>query len=1085
VLDLADGSETVASLVVAGGANTATLTFRNGNADTNRLIVTSDASIGPNGVLTHAANVAGIAHRLFLDVGGNLTIASNGAVWVRGRGYASGTGPGNGGGSSGGVHGGEGGEGSEGGRIATPTYGSLTNPVTAGGGSGPTYGAAGGGVAILRVAGCVTLGGKVDADGGDANPGGAGAGGSVSLRAATLLGNGSISANGGKGAWANGGGGGGGGRIAVVLTDAATVGNVAMSAVGGSGGSANLGYGGAGTIYLQGAKQTHGLLIVSNAALTGTAGARTLISPAMSDAVVGDVRLLDQTTLAIDAGKVLEVYGNWSSAVPALTVSGAGTVEFKGGAAGTISGSTTFSNLKCVVPGKTLQFEGGSTQSVSGRLTLAGAEGKLLALKPAAPGTRWKLNAVLGSTSDICCVQVSDSDAVALDPILAFDSDGASAKNDNWAFGPATNVWTGSESTAWEARQNWSLGRLPTYADTVVIPEVQNGPVLDSDREIGSLVLNAGAVLDMNSRILCVRGDVRNAGKISGQGTLRLTGAVVQSVTAGGNAFDIVEVAGSGRVSFADGFAAARFACRVPGADLAFNSGSMVKIDVLDLLGAPGKLVKIRSSLPPAVAKWKLTGHAVVYYADVSDHDASGGYRICAVDSTGNGHTPNWDFTPRHCRGGVETEKFIGDVKYRIHTFTNSGTLVVNRNTEIEYLIVGGGGGGGNQFQGGGGGAGGFLEGKAQVTNGVLSVVVGAGGKAGLNGGNSSITGVGVAIGGGCGGKESQPPSVGGSGGGGCHGPSIQGAAGTPGQGNAGGDGGGTRGGGGGGAGGPGKASDDLTLPYAGGLGLVSAITGENVTYAAGGAGRHRSESGQGKAGGDNTGDGGGGCTWNDAAGAGGSGIVVVRYKLDIHNRPVSKVTLNGATFNAYLVRANPAPARVSVLWGEDNGVASGAWEHTNSWKAGDWGADSRPSTNMILAANRGYYYTFEVTCGTNQEVADVPVSFMTGALEVKATQRESTEEKPAAFVISRPATATNGHLAVYYTLSGTGINGTDYDPLESPAVITAGLTEVRLPVVPNFNMGETRSKGVELTLAPGGYYIGVNGKASIVTKAQ
>ena len=60
-----------------------------------------------------------------------------------------------------------------------------------------------------------------------------------------------------------------------------------------------------------------------------------------------------------------------------------------------------------------------------------------------------------------------------------------------------------------------------------------------------------------------------------------------------------------------------------------------------------------------------------------------------------------------------------------------------------------------------------------------------------------------------------------------------------------------------------------------------------------------------------------------------------------------------------------------------------------------------------------------------------------------------------------------------------------DYDPLDIPAIIPAGAAKVRLPVVPNFNMGEGRSKGVALTLAPGGYRIGANSKASMVTRVQ
>jgi hypothetical protein len=1084
-----------------------------GTSRTSGLTV-GNLTVAAGGILTHET-INRPANCLMLVVNGDLTVDAGGAIWAKGLGYLPGQ-PYSGSGNAGGVHGGEGGWGGGGGTPGvptTPTYGSITNPTTAGGGSAGAYPSTGGGAVIVRVSRVVTINGTINAMGDAAQVSG-GAGGSVSIRAGQLQGSGSITADGGIGQGGNTGGGGGGGRIAVVLANDATFGNVAFSAAGG----ANLvegasGGGAAGTIYLQGPGSAYGLLIVSNGVPVARAtNVKTLISPLMTDAVVGDVRVLGQASLAVDAGRVFEVYGNWSSDVPDLTVSRAGNVEFKGGATSTISGSTTFNNLKCVVPGKTLQFEGGSTQSVSGRLTLAGAEGKLLALKPAAPGTRWKLNAVLGSTHDVRCVQVSDSDAIAVDPILGFDSDGASAKNDNWAFGAATNAWTGSESTAWDARQNWSLGRLPTYVDTVVIPRTSNTPELDSDRVIGGLNLDSGAVLALNNRTLCVRGDVRNAGSISGAGTFRLTGATAQNVMAGGNSFDILDVGNTGTVTFADSFTAARFGCRVPGAELVFSPGGTATIGVLDLLGAPGKLVKIRSSLPTAVAKWNLTGHAVVYYADVSDQDASGGYRICAIDSTGNGHTPNWDFAPKHCRGGVETEKFIGDLKYRIHTFTNSGILKVNRYTEVEYLIVAGGGGGGHN-NGGGGGAGGLLYGSTNLPATNYTITVGAGGVGsvyttatkGSNGGNTSVsnaTAAVVLVNGGGGGGARQTASAndyglsGGSGGGAGGADAVaNGGAGTPPQGFNG----GTnmwvssqymRGAGGGGAGGVGGNSIDPSVTGAGGAATNIAITGTSVAYAQGGAGGGGGVDGlgggaTGTAGLNGTGGGGGGGKSYTNGGRGGDGIVVVRYKLDIHNRPVSNVTLNGATFNAYLVRANPAPARVSVLWGEDNGVASGAWAHTNSWKAGEWGANSRPGTNMVLTANRSYYYTFEVTCGTNREAADVPVNFITGAVEVRATRRESTEEKPAAFVISRPATATNGPLVVYYTLVGTGRNGEDYDKLQSPAIIPSGETEVRLSVVPNFNMGETRSKGVELTIQPGAYLIGVNGKASIVTKAQ
>ena len=109
----------------------------------------------------------------------------------------------------------------------------------------------------------------------------------------------------------------------------------------------------------------------------------------------------------------------------------------------------------------------------------------------------------------------------------------------------------------------------------------------------------------------------------------------------------------------------------------------------------------------------------------------------------------------------------------------------------------------------------------------------------------------------------------------------------------------------------------------------------------------------------------------------------------------------------------------------------------------------------------------------------------MLKAVDVKTTGRESTEERPAAFVISRPANVTNGPLDVYFTLGGTGVNGTDYEPLESPVVIPAGAASVKLTVTPRFNTGDQQPKSVELTLAPGGYTLGVNRSARILTRAE
>ncbi len=250
-----------------------------------------------------------------------------------------------------------------------------------------------------------------------------------------------------------------------------------------------------------------------------------------------------------------------------------------------------------------------------------------------------------------------------------------------------------------------------------------------------------------------------------------------------------------------------------------------------------------------------------------------------------------------------------------VHTFTSSGTFTPNQNlTNVEYLIIGGGGGGGSstgvQYSSGGGaggyrssvtgelsGGGAAAESKLSLTAGTAyGVTVGAGGAATAQGSDSSFAGI-TSLGGGRGRGESFGPGYsGGSGSGGTKVSNV-GGAGTAGQGYAGGWGSSSgsysdsAAGGGGGAGGIGQAyaSDWFTnAPLAGGDGRQSSITGALTWYAAGGCGAGYYSGGRtngigggtpsDKDGTANTGSGGGGGRF-DTGGAGGSGIVVIRYK--------------------------------------------------------------------------------------------------------------------------------------------------------------------------------------------------------------
>jgi len=220
----------------------------------------------------------------------------------------------------------------------------------------------------------------------------------------------------------------------------------------------------------------------------------------------------------------------------------------------------------------------------------------------------------------------------------------------------------------------------------------------------------------------------------------------------------------------------------------------------------------------------------------------------------------------------------------------------------LDYLIIGGGGG----STGAGGGAGGYINSltgesyggggirpfSISITPSTTQYIVtvgagGAGGAAASTGGASTFHGA-TAPGGGHGTYSSGiPGGTGGSGGGGYN---SNGGSGITNMGYAGGAGNSTAGGGGGGAGAIGSSSSSSTVGGAGGAGLSSSITGTSVTRAGGGGGGGSSAGGAGGAGGGgdggysnatagtaNTGGGGGGI-WTGSPGAGGSGVVILRY---------------------------------------------------------------------------------------------------------------------------------------------------------------------------------------------------------------
>jgi len=277
---------------------------------------------------------------------------------------------------------------------------------------------------------------------------------------------------------------------------------------------------------------------------------------------------------------------------------------------------------------------------------------------------------------------------------------------------------------------------------------------------------------------------------------------------------------------------------------------------------------------------------------------------------------------------------------YAYHTFTSTASFLPNQQIKgAEILAVAGGGGGGAYTyvsSGGSGGAGGGAGGLVGATGHTLfagnsyTALVGAGGAgvtglSGATGTDSVFSSLTVAKGGGGGGGNATNGTVvlgltGGSGGGSVawnYNSTASGGSGTSGQGNAGGGisvGGGSRGGGGGGGAGAAGTGANLDTNAVNVPGIGSAAysswglitsTGQNVSgtvyYAGGGAGNaggtatvagaygggaaHTYNLSPGNAGTANTGGGGSGSLRDNVAssnigGAGGSGLIIIRYPL-------------------------------------------------------------------------------------------------------------------------------------------------------------------------------------------------------------
>jgi hypothetical protein len=384
---------------------------------------------------------------------------------------------------------------------------------------------------------------------------------------------------------------------------------------------------------------------------------------------------------------------------------------------------------------------------------------------------------------------------------------------------------------------------------------------------------------------------ITNSGTASGFGP---TGAVSWDTTKKTSGFNAV----SGVGYFCDTTSAA-FTVTLPAAP---SAGAIVGIADYNGTAITNNITVGRNSsnINGSAADFKIS----INYASISFVyvDATAGWR--SVDTSDTLSVQNKFVS---ATGGTITT--CGN--FKIHTFTGPGSFIVScagntlGSNEVDYLVVAGGGGTGN----GGGGAGGYrtsFPGGTKISTPATTypITVGGGGTAspGYTNGSPSIFSTITSAGGGYAGLScTANGNPGGSGGGGSGLTNLTAGTGntppvSPPQGNNGGAGivgtsGNRPGGGGGGAGAVGAAGTP-GQGGPGGAGSANSITGSSVTYAGGGGGGTFSQAGTGGTGGVggggtggsaggagtagtvNTGGGGGGNST-----AGGSGIVVIRYK--------------------------------------------------------------------------------------------------------------------------------------------------------------------------------------------------------------
>ena len=194
-----------------------------------------------------------------------------------------------------------------------------------------------------------------------------------------------------------------------------------------------------------------------------------------------------------------------------------------------------------------------------------------------------------------------------------------------------------------------------------------------------------------------------------------------------------------------------------------------------------------------------------------------------------------------------------------------------------------------------------------------------------------------------------------------------------------------------------------------------------------------------------------------------------------IYNKSATNVTSASATLNGELLSTNAANL-VSVFWGPtDGGEIATAWSNRIDFAYP--AIQGVFSTNVtIAAADSLTFYRYYTSNDVDIIWADETEVVLSGEITAQVIDSSATEYNGDTGIIrfSRPSTATNGSLTVYFSLDGTASPGMDFVNIGNSVVIPEGETSVDVTITPledlDWNEGD---ETVSLTLAAGSYIIG------------